>query len=104
MHRWLLLLEEYDYTLKHITSEENSDADTLSRSMVAISNSNEKIHDITDLIRKINDAATNSPNSAGIYTLLENLHISLIHPGRNKIFNTLKNYLNIKKLKNLISK
>ncbi|KAG0437044.1 Retrovirus-related Pol polyprotein from transposon [Dictyocoela muelleri] len=102
MHRWLLLLEEYNYTLNHLTGEDNGEADILSRSMLAISNKNEKIEEIKNLINSINEISSETNKSPETYTLLEKLHISLIHPGRNKMLNTLKKYLDTKNLKTLI--
>ncbi|KAG0435149.1 hypothetical protein DMUE_4859 [Dictyocoela muelleri] len=92
------------YTLTHITSEDNGEADILSRSMLVISNKNERIEEIRNLINSINEISSESNKSPETYTLLEKLHISLIHPGRNKMQNTLKKYLDTKNLKTLISK
>ncbi|KAG0420242.1 hypothetical protein EQH57_0242 [Dictyocoela roeselum] len=103
MHRWLLLLEEYNYKLKHITSPDNCAADTLSRSMMVRPRNNKKLEEVISLIANINDNQSKRKSTSDTYSKLDKLHFALIHPGKNKMVNTLKNYLTIKNLKKLVA-
>ncbi|KAG0442542.1 hypothetical protein DMUE_0199 [Dictyocoela muelleri] len=104
------MLEEYDYELKHISGENNNEADILSRSFHIKSeflNRYQKILARTNaLINKLNNIKdkekTNSPTE-DITEKLRELHSLLIHLGRNKMLNTIKDYVKIKNLKKIIT-
>lgn len=67
MVRWKLTMQEYNYTLKHISATENIGADILSR---------------TNVIQKVESISED---------FITEQHIKLIHPGPNKLYHTLKN-------------
>ncbi|KAG0433987.1 Retrovirus-related Pol polyprotein from transposon 17.6, partial [Dictyocoela muelleri] len=87
-YRWKLLIEEYDYTLRHIEGKENVHADVLSRYMLKISN---HIPFKSKLIYfPINDKHKKDENNLIIIpendmsehrNLIKKLHESMIHPG-----------------------
>ncbi|KAG0436160.1 hypothetical protein DMUE_4359 [Dictyocoela muelleri] len=110
INRWMLTLEEYDYKLKHISGEENNDADILSRSFHIKSESSKGITGILKhanaLIDKLNQIKDDNENDIYKKKIIENLqelHNLLTLPGKNKMFETIKNYVHIKNLKKAIN-
>ncbi|KAG0436021.1 Transposon Tf2-6 polyprotein [Dictyocoela muelleri] len=108
MSRWLLLLEEYNYTLQHVSCNDNSEADLLSRSMI-IHQYKEipEINKLNSLIQVLNtiknDKMPENEKKTKITEILKAIHVLLIHPGRNKMMKTIMNYVKIKSLKRIIS-
>ncbi|KAG0420265.1 Transposon Tf2-11 polyprotein [Dictyocoela roeselum] len=107
--RWMLLLEEYNYSLKHVSASSNNDADILSRAMmVQNKDSNECANELKNIIHKLNllknAQISEKEKHREIFLTLKDIHVTLIHPGRNKMFEKLKNYVEIKHLKKIISK
>ncbi|KAG0442750.1 Transposon Tf2-9 polyprotein [Dictyocoela muelleri] len=109
INRWLLMLEEYDYKLIHINSESNSDADILSRAFKINTKTPNRSENIVNtgktLVSKINyliNENKNNKNEKFIEKELKELHEFLIHPGKNKMINTLRNYIKIRPIKKII--
>ncbi|KAG0436051.1 Retrovirus-related Pol polyprotein from transposon opus, partial [Dictyocoela muelleri] len=103
INRWKILLEEYDYDLKHIIGEKNVLADYLSRNSIckllkSTSNTPECYNDYPLLTLP---RIENSEYSQ-IVPLLTKIHIDMIHPGQTKMINTLKKYINIRGMKKMI--
>ncbi|KAG0420247.1 Retrovirus-related Pol polyprotein from transposon 17.6 [Dictyocoela roeselum] len=101
INRWLLILEEYNYILKHISSENNSEADLLSRSFHA--KQVPMVNDLSDVNTIFNALeSTNPKDKTQLFKLIQQAHILLIHPGKNKMASTLRKYIKIKNLKKII--
>ncbi|KAG0438898.1 Retrovirus-related Pol polyprotein from transposon [Dictyocoela muelleri] len=100
-NRWLLMLEEYNYTLNHISSKNNNDADILSRAFI-IKNSrfDDLLNNINQIIIKIKKSENNKETIKKYFT---SIHELLIHPGKNKMMATLKNYIYMKSMRKIIS-
>ncbi|KAG0437647.1 hypothetical protein DMUE_3573 [Dictyocoela muelleri] len=87
----------------------NNEADFLSRSMMIQcnefkrKNSLEIIAKCIDEIKKYLDNSKSSINTQILFEKMKNLHLLLVHPGKNKMFNTLKNYLKFQGMKKLIN-
>ncbi|KAG0420282.1 Transposon Tf2-8 polyprotein, partial [Dictyocoela roeselum] len=103
INRWKLLLDEYDYDLKHIIDERNVLADYLSRNSICKS-----IKSPVNIPENYNDyplltlpCIENSEHSQ-IVPLLTKIHSDMIHPGQTKMFNTLKRYINLRGMKKMI--
>ncbi|KAG0438391.1 Retrovirus-related Pol polyprotein from transposon [Dictyocoela muelleri] len=111
MNRWLILLEEYNYEIKHVKGDLNSEADLLSRLFVIIpdetqiNNANKLI--LNKLNEKMNEIKVevnkNNPIKE-IENKISELHKFLIHPGRNKMLNMLKKSIILKNMKKIITK
>ncbi|KAG0440063.1 hypothetical protein DMUE_2014 [Dictyocoela muelleri] len=104
INRWLLLLEEYDFPLKHVCSSNNNEADILSRAMIIQDKNNDMcanvLNDIINKLNLLNNAQiTEKEKQHKVFEMLKEIHVILVHPGRNKMFETLKNYVKIKNLK-----
>ncbi|KAG0440266.1 Retrovirus-related Pol polyprotein from transposon 17.6 [Dictyocoela muelleri] len=97
MNRWLILLEEYDYVIKHVNADENIKADILSRSFKIKGNELQISYNYLSTIKKIKEyfeklkyEIHTEKNDKKINFLLYELHNLLVHPGRNKMINTLR--------------
>ncbi|KAG0420748.1 Transposon Ty3-I Gag-Pol polyprotein [Dictyocoela roeselum] len=111
MNRWKLILQEYDQEIKHIEGKRNFEADMLSRAGIfRIGNANEDIYEnlCPNLYPEIlNQTASNSNmqvSNKNVTEFLKNIHIKILHPGSNKMYLTVKRYINIKNLKLLCNK
>ncbi|KAG0438076.1 hypothetical protein DMUE_3322 [Dictyocoela muelleri] len=63
-----------------------------------------EINKLSSQIRVLNTIKNNEmPENEKITKILKAIHVFLIHPGRNKIMTTIKNYVKIKSLKRIIS-
>ncbi|KAG0420263.1 Transposon Tf2-9 polyprotein, partial [Dictyocoela roeselum] len=110
MNRWLILLEEFAYELKHVSGKNNNEADILSRSY-SISPENEvtdrlkqsRITKINESLGKLRGMSQNQAKECEKESLLKELHYLLIHPGKNKMLNTIKPYVNVKNMRKIIS-
>jgi hypothetical protein len=128
--RWKLILEEYDYKLMHINGKENTGADWFSRNLTIKKQSQgnkkrtsneENIPCTRPSIRKMiekggskteviigKDVLTLWETHGKIIlpisdsqNLIKELHEFFVHPGGSKLYNTIKNYINAYKLKDL---
>ncbi|KAG0439193.1 Transposon Tf2-6 polyprotein [Dictyocoela muelleri] len=109
INRWLLMLEEFDKSLQHLEADNNKEADILSRSYNINANLNEiintKLHKMKTLIStliKLNKDECEEDNKKLIKETLIALHLLLSHPGKNKLYATIKNYIKINNLKRFI--
>lgn len=68
LNRWRIILEEFDYELKHIKGEDNIIADVLSR------------------LYKINEIGEDQND----YNIIKSEHLRLIHPGVTSMYQTLR--------------
>ncbi|KAG0422048.1 hypothetical protein DMUE_6243, partial [Dictyocoela muelleri] len=100
INRWLLMLEEFDYSLQHLEADNNKEADILSRSYNINLNLNEiintKLHKMKTIIStliKLNKDECKEEIKKLIKENLIALHSLLSHPGKNKLFATIKNYV-----------
>jgi hypothetical protein len=114
-----MMLEEFDYSLEHTRGSTNGIADSLSRLFVVtvppkpsitytnmltneIFNSNLGFvfslfkNDKSETNDKLSIAEENAPK------VLTTLHNILVHPGRTKFYETIKNVIKVKNIKNLI--
>lgn len=89
MTRWKILIEEYNYEIKHINGNKNTDADLLSRSL-SIQTISTKDNSKSTLTR-----ANIQPQTSAENTILK-LHDDLGHPGFHTFKKTLNNYINVK--------
>ncbi|KAG0434666.1 Retrovirus-related Pol polyprotein from transposon 17.6 [Dictyocoela muelleri] len=106
MNRWLILLEEFDYELKHISGKNNNEADILSRSYYISPKFDETdmlkrttLAKITISTIKLQEMSQNNSDEQNKNLQLKEIHNLLIHPGKNKIFNTIKPYVSFKNMK-----
>ncbi|KAG0435299.1 hypothetical protein DMUE_4788, partial [Dictyocoela muelleri] len=115
VQRWKLLIEEYDYVLRHIYGNKNSEADTLSRYAHLIVAQDEKrdlLVELKSTLKNNSDLLKNKDNKIHItnrnpketYEFLKLLHTELVHPGTKVLEQTLKKYFKINKLRKIISK
>ncbi|KAG0419860.1 hypothetical protein EQH57_0375, partial [Dictyocoela roeselum] len=110
INRWLLMLEEFDSNLQHVDADNNKEADYLSRSYKINEKPNEsmntKLHKqqtiISTLITLSKDEVKEDKRKA-IKENLITLLLLLSHLGKNKLFATIKNYVAINNLKNVIN-
>ena len=96
INRWKIILEEYNYEIKHISGVKNIVADQISRLYVI------KHHNIylkTKSLRKIENKLIIENNKEKI---IEEIHNQLIHPGINNLYCLLKDKFFIKNLKKII--
>ncbi|KAG0438548.1 Retrovirus-related Pol polyprotein from transposon [Dictyocoela muelleri] len=89
INRWLLLLEEYNFSLKHVSSTNNNEADILSRAMIIQDENNNKnnnkcVNVLNNIINKLNllknADISEKEKQREIFTVLKEIHIILIHP------------------------
>ncbi|KAG0420322.1 Transposon Tf2-9 polyprotein, partial [Dictyocoela roeselum] len=109
-YRWKLLIEEYDYTLRHIEGKENFHADVLSRYMLKISSHIPFKSKLIYLPIKYkqgkyeNNQIKIAENDINEHkNLIKKLHEDMTHPGIVVMEKTLKKYLNLKGLRKLIT-
>ncbi|KAG0435585.1 hypothetical protein DMUE_4663 [Dictyocoela muelleri] len=109
-YRWKLLIEEYDYTLKHISGEKNKDADLLSRYLLRIeikfTNRNNllKLPTIkhaklmnTDQIRV--ESPKNEQENSDVVAFLRQIHEDMVHPWIVVTEKTLRRYVCLKEIR-----
>ncbi|KAG0420286.1 Retrovirus-related Pol polyprotein from transposon 17.6, partial [Dictyocoela roeselum] len=114
IHRWKLLLEEYDYFLRHIKGEENSDADALSRYFLKTTTKNHNNNlpifpDINTQNESQNDKAKyeiseNENNKEDLMNFFRQIHVELIHPGIIIMEKTLRRYVKMRGMKRYLKK
>lgn len=126
--RWKLLLLEFDYELQHLSGTNNTAADTLSRLLtISTETLNNKILKLTsvaqsnidrEMIIKNKWETENTSHRNFIVDVnkkviipeietqrfIHNLLLFLGHPGAQTLYNTLKNYFYIPKIKTTIEK
>lgn len=128
INRWKLILEEYQYTLHHIKGKSNTGADGLTRlhciqtnevdnriiidwkEIAEAQKADKKIEEITHEKELINKEEIAIDKKRRIIIpdhiateFVKDLHIKLIHPGKNKMLYTIIPYFNINKINKLIS-
>ncbi|KAG0427251.1 hypothetical protein DMUE_5916 [Dictyocoela muelleri] len=112
MNRWKLAIQEFDHEIIHIDGKKNKEADLLSRSGV-FKISNQKPNTIYQLLLNPPTMISNSHNEetksakfqkSEVINFLKNVHAQLIHPGYNKMYQTLKRYIKIEDLRKLCHK
>jgi hypothetical protein len=128
MQRWKMQLEEYDYVLEHTKGKENEIADTMSRLFYLGEEKMQNIYNIDELHEeqmKFKDLK--DMKSSNIIVQIDNkniicdhkkriiipptlvdkilttIHLKLFHPGKTKMFETIKNYLKMKNIRREIS-
>ncbi|KAG0436054.1 Transposon Tf2-9 polyprotein [Dictyocoela muelleri] len=109
MNRWKLSIQEFDHEIRYIEGKRNKEADLLSRTKVfKINNSRVQITQQLSLGAPIpliksykQQENLRNPPKITITRLLKHIHEKLIHPGYNKMYSTLKRYVDIKNLKGL---
>ncbi|KAG0441354.1 Transposon Tf2-6 polyprotein [Dictyocoela muelleri] len=113
IHRWKLLLEEYDYILKHIKGNQNNEADTLSRYLLSIKSLQTHqllfFPEVKGKLKEVNgisrfEILENDNTKLELEKFLKKLHVDMIHPGIIVMEKTLTNYIRMKNLRKLISK
>ncbi|KAG0435938.1 Transposon Tf2-6 polyprotein [Dictyocoela muelleri] len=115
VQRWKLLIEEFDYELKHIDGSKNSDADVLSRYVLAVIPKNDTHDFLINLDRKLireelkengtrKMLCLNTKNQHDTYEFIKKLHTELLHPGIHVFEQTIKPYFKIRHYRSIIRK
>ncbi|KAG0438648.1 Transposon Tf2-11 polyprotein, partial [Dictyocoela muelleri] len=109
INRLKLVLEEFDYELKYIKGENNSEADFISRCSYEIRSIEQSDYRpiLLDTLVKVfqhTHDIEKSNEKHKIIKSLEKLHVDLQHPGISKFMKTIENYVKLRGLKKVVSK
>lgn len=121
INRWKVLLNEFDFELKHVSGKDNKIADFISRSVCLIGAEKNKLNiknhkkekEIISLILQLLKRKFNILNpqleyndegkiilikKEHIQAIIQYVHFNIGHPGINATYYTIKRYFNIKNL------
>ncbi|KAF9761106.1 Retrovirus-related Pol polyprotein from transposon 17.6 [Nosema granulosis] len=109
IHRWKLLMNEFNYKIMHIKGQDNVIADQLSRCFLVESRviDHEAIVDRYAIKKTDGSYATDQSNRICIdekkaKDYLKEIHITSEHRGMSTIYNNIKDYIYLKNLPKLI--
>ncbi|ORE00359.1 TF26 [Hepatospora eriocheir] len=101
LKRWLSLMGEYEYCIKHIDGNENCLADAISRGEIRVV---ETLRIQSEKKLKQDENGKIIIDEENIEQFVRDIHVCLLHSGISRMYQTLKRYYSIKNIKEVIER